>query len=117
MIILVLESCGYFLLKYKESAFRFNHMLDQINKICKAKTMTPAIDMQIENALMVVKPAAKSAQKTKKLKSDLEEYIKHLFFEKLSQNALDLVAQKLLTYKNNIIYIVIYIAGIITNLY
>jgi hypothetical protein len=71
-------------------------MLEQINKLRKAKNMAPAIDMQIENALMVVKPASKLSLKPKKQKSDLEEYIKYLFFEKLT-DALDLVASKLLT--------------------
>lgn len=73
-------------------------MLEQINKLRKAKTLTPAIDMQIENALMVVKPSSKSNLKTKKIKSDLEEYVKFLFFDKLSENALDEVADKLLTF-------------------
>lgn len=97
MVILVLESCGQFLLKYKESKFRFNHMLEQIAKLRKAKKLAPAIDMQIENALMVVKPSSKSASKSKKLKSDFEEYIKFLLFDKLSEKNLEFVAEKLLT--------------------
>jgi len=97
MVILVLESCGQFLLRNKECTFRFNHMLEQIVKLRKVKNMAPAIDMQIENALMIVKPAAKSALKQIKLKSDLEEYIKYLFFDKLSENSLDEVAAKILT--------------------
>ena len=96
MIVLVLESCGQFLSKNKESAYRFNYMLDQINKLRKSKIMTPAVDMQIENALMVVKPTSKVSLKPKRQKSDLEEYVRFLFFEKLN-NAPDVVAAKLLT--------------------
>ena len=96
MAILILESCGPFLLRNKDSAYRFTHMLNQIEKLRKAKMMPPNIDMQIENALMTVKPSSKPAQKIKKVGTDLEEYIKYLFFEKLNADTLDIVAQKLL---------------------
>lgn len=72
-------------------------MLGQVNKLRKAKKMAPAIDMQIENALMMVKPSSKTSNKPKKIKSDIEEYIKFLLFEQLSEKNLDEIAGKLLT--------------------
>lgn len=97
MVILILETCGSYLLRNKESSFRFNHMLDKINKIRKSKMMSPSIDMQIENAIMAVKPSSKIAKKNKKALSDLEEYIKHLLFERLNMKDAVFVSNKILT--------------------
>lgn len=85
LVIYILEKAGAFLIrnKNKDDKMRFEIQLTQINNYKANANLQNSLYLQLENAYFLCKPPERGALKIKKQLSEIENYIRYLFFEKL----------------------------------
>eukprot|EP00293_Proteomonas_sulcata_P005908 CAMPEP_0184325304 /NCGR_PEP_ID=MMETSP1049-20130417/139744_1 /TAXON_ID=77928 /ORGANISM="Proteomonas sulcata, Strain CCMP704" /LENGTH=507 /DNA_ID=CAMNT_0026647327 /DNA_START=12 /DNA_END=1535 /DNA_ORIENTATION=+ len=104
----ILEVCGRFMYKTQNTHERTKNILATMIRLKNAKNLDNRLDTMLENAYYMCRPPEQSAKSKKKERPAVQEYIRHLFFSRLTKQSLDEVVKQLrkVAWKENEAYIV-----------
>lgn len=88
----LLETAGVYLAKLPSTRIRLNNTIDLMWKTSKTKSLSAQVEANIENVYYLCKHPERYGKRQKKNKPILEQYIKHLIFERLTPETFEKVA-------------------------
>jgi regulator of nonsense transcripts 2 len=91
----LLEVAGRFLFRTKQTHMRTKNMLETMMRLKNAKNLDSRLDTMVQNAYYVCKPPEKSAKSQRKVRPIELEYVRYLFFAKLSKHTSEDVVKQL----------------------